>query len=293
MSTSFLQQVRLGIVCVCCLFMLLLLSACSNIVGGTGVNSGTVVGSIQSVSTANHSITVNVNGQIVTISNLTDQQITALQSQVGKRYSFSVQETQGSANSYTMSDNTDPTETDNATPVVNITSTPETSDGTTTTNVTGGISFIGKVQQTNGSIIVIAMPNGQTLSMTVVNGQSDLAHVGGSIPAINTVVKVEANAMTDGSFTLSKLEATDAGDLQDATKINTVDMHGTTTQAVGSDNIVHMKVGSKIFAFVLNSSSELKDFANAQAITNNQPVKVEVLFNGSNGSILKIENNND
>ncbi len=293
MSTSFLQQVRLVIVCVCCLFMLLLLSACSNVVGGTGVNSGTVVGSIQSVSTANHSITVNVNGQIVTISNLTDQQITALQSQVGKRYSFSVQETQGSANSYTMSDNTDPTETDNATPVVNITSTPETSDGTTTANVTGSISFIGKVQQTNGSIIVIAMPNGQTLSMTVVNGQSDLAHVGGSLPAINTVVKVEANAMTDGSFTLSKLEATDAGDLQDATKINTVDMHGTTTQAVGSDNIVHMKVGSKIFAFVLNSTSELKDFANAQAITNNQPVKVEVLFNGSNGSILKIENNND
>ena len=288
MNTFFLKQVRLTIVGICSIGILLLFSACSGIASGTGTG-GSIVGKIQSVSAVNHSVIINVNGQNITVSNLTDSQITSLQTQIGKTYSFQVQATQNNTNSYTINSNTDPTENDGATPVVNVTETPNDS----VNNEPGSLSFIGKVQQVNGSTIVVAMPNGQTLSMVVVNGQSDLTDIGGTLPAVNTMVKAEANANTDGSFTLSKLEATDANDLQDSTKLNTLDIQGTTTQAVGSDNIVHIKVGSKNFAFALSSTSELKDFANAQAIVNNQAVKVEVLFTGSNGSILKIENSNN
>ena len=287
MNTFFLKQVRLVIVGLCSIGFLLLFSACSSLATGTGTG-GTIVGKLQSVSAANHSVVVNVNGQNITVSNLTDQQITSLQTQVGKTYTFQVQATQNSSNSYTINSNTDPTENDNATAIVDVTETPNTNVDTEI----GSLSFMGRVQQVNGSTIVVAMPNRQTLTMTVINGQSDLSNIGGRLPAVNTMVKAKANANADGSFTLSKLDTTDVSDVQDLTKINTLDVQGVTTQAVGSDNAVHVKVGSKNFAFALTSTSELKNFANAQAIASNQAVKVEVLFNGSNGSIVKIENSN-
>ena len=287
MNALFLRQVRLVIVGLCSIGFLLLFSACSGLTTGTGAG-GTIVGKLQSVSAANHSVVINVNGQNITVSNLTDQQITSLQTQVGKTYTFQVQATQNSTNSYTINSNTDPTENDNATAVVDVTETPNSGVNTET----GSLSFLGRVQQVSANTIVVAMPNRQTLSMTVVNGQSDLSNIGGSLPAVNTMVKAEANANADGSFTLSKLESADASDTQDLTKINTLDVQGVTTQAVGSDNAVHVKVGSKSFAFALTSTSELKDFANAQAIASNQAVKLEVLYNGSNGSIVKIENSN-
>ncbi|GAC1425439.1 MAG: hypothetical protein PVS3B3_32090 [Ktedonobacteraceae bacterium] len=287
MNTFFLKQVRLAIVGVCSIAILLLFSACSGVASSTGTG-GTIVGKIQSISAVNHSVVVNVNGQNITVSNLTDQQIAGLQTQVGKTYSFQVQAAQNSTNSYTINSSTDPTETDNATPIVNVT---EPSNNGVNTEP-GSLSFIGKVQQVNSGNITIAMPNGQTLSMAIVNGQSELSTNGGTLPAVNTMVKASANANTDGSFTLSKLETIDASDAQDPNKLNTVDMQGITTQAVGSDNVVHIKVGSKSFAFALTANSELKNFANAQAIATNQAVKIEVLFNGSNGSIVKIENSN-
>ncbi|GAC1680755.1 MAG: hypothetical protein NVS9B9_02190 [Ktedonobacteraceae bacterium] len=287
MNTFFLKQVRLAIVGVCSIAILLLFSACSGVASSTGTG-GTIVGKIQSISAVNHSVVVNVNGQNITVSNLTDQQIAGLQTQVGKTYSFQVQAAQNSTNSYTINSSTDPTETDNATPIVNVTD--PSNNGVHTEP--GSLSFIGKVQQVNSGNITIAMPNGQTLSMAIVNGQSELSTNGGTLPAVNTMVKASANANTDGSFTLSKLETIDASDAQDPNKLNTVDMQGITTQAVGSDNVVHIKVGSKSFAFALTANSELKNFANAQAIATNQAVKIEVLFNGSNGSIVKIENSN-
>ncbi len=288
MNTFLLKHLRLGIVGICSIAVLLLFSACSSL--GIGTGNGTIVGKLQSVNAANHSVVINVNGQNLTVSNLTDSQIASLQTQIGKTYSFQVEATQNTSNSYTITSNTEPTENDDATPVVNVTETPD--DVVNTATTTGSLSFTGKVQQANSSAIVVTMPNGQTLSMRVVNGQSDLSDFAGSLPPVNTIVKVEANANTAGSFTLSKLETTDTNDAQDPTKLNKLDVQGVTTQAIGSDNIVHVKVGSKTFAFALTPTSQLKDFTNVQAILSNSAVKLEVLFYGGNGSVVKIENSN-
>lgn len=291
MKQSLLKQVRLVVVCVCSLFVMVLFSACSGVVGGTGTNAGnTITGSIQSVNAATHSVVLNVNGQTITVSNLTDQQITSLKSQVGKTYSFQVQGTQTASNSYTIGANTEPIESDTATPVVNGTTATDTNNSGI--NEPGSLSFIGKVQSASGSTIVVAMPNGQTLSANIVNGQSDLSKFGGNLPAVNTIVKVKANANADGSFLLAELDTANTEDVQNTTKLNTVDIQGTTTQAVGSDNVVHLKVGNKNFAFATSPNTELKNFANVQAIASNQAIKVEVLFNGSNGTLLKVENSN-
>ncbi|GAC1402679.1 MAG: hypothetical protein NVSMB49_19110 [Ktedonobacteraceae bacterium] len=292
MKQSLLKQVRLIVVCVCSLFVMLLFSACSGALGTTGTNAGnTLTGSLQSVNAATHSVVLNVNGQTITVSNLTDQQITALKTQVGKTYSFHVEGTQSGSNSYTIGTNTEPIESDNATPVVESTTTADTNNSGV--NEPGSLSFIGKVQSASGSTLVVAMPNGQTLAANIVNGQSDLSKFGGNLPAVNTVVKVNANANTDGSFLLAELDTTGTEDVQNTTQLNTVDIQGTTTQAVGSDNVVHLKVGNKNFAFATSPNTELKDFANVRAIASNQTIKVEVLFNGSNGTLLKAENGND
>ncbi len=291
MHQSLLNQARLVAVCVCSLFVMLLFSACSGVVGGTGTNAGgTITGSIQAVNAANHSVALNVNGQTITVSNLTDQQITALQTQVGKTYSFQVQGTQTAPNSYNIGVNTDPTETDNATPVIN--GTTETDTNNSGVNEPGSLSFVGKVQSASGNTLVVTMPNGQTLATNIVNGQSDLSKFGGNLPAVNTLVKVKANANTDGSLLLTELNTIDTEDIQNTTKLNTADIQGTTTQAVGSDHVVHLRVGNKNFTFTTSPSTELKDFANIQAIADNQAIKAEVLFNGSNGTLLKVGNGN-
>ena len=287
MNTFFLKQVRSAIVGICSIAILLLFGACSSIANGASTG-GTIVGRIQSINATNHSVVLNINGQNITVSDLNDSQITNLQTQVGKTYSFSVQATQNSTNSYTINNNTEPTENDNATPIVSVTEAPN--DGVN--NETGSLSFTGRVQQVNGNTVVVGMPNGQALSMVVVNGQSDLTDIGGRLPAVNTLLKANANANTDGSFTVSKLEAVDANDAQNPSKLNQLDVQGTTTQAVSADNVVHVKVGNKTFAFTLTSTSELKNFTNTQAIAGNSAVKLEVLCNGNTSSVLKIENGN-
>src|SRR5216683_3048726 len=65
--------------------------------------------------------------------------------------------------------------------------------------------------------------------------------------------------------------------------MNTVDFKGVTTSAVGSDGVIHFKVGNKSYSFSISSSTDLGDFNNAQSIQANQAVKVEVLFNGNSG----------
>jgi hypothetical protein len=65
-----------------------------------------------------------------------------------------------------------------------------------------------------------------------------------------------------------------------------------TTSAVGSDNVVHFQVGKKPYSYAIVNGAKVKDFASAQAISANQHVKVEVQFNGSNGSITQIKSDN-
>jgi hypothetical protein len=265
------------------LLMLVLVSACTGVTqnpsGGTSV---TIVGKVQSVDAKNHTVTLNVNGQVITISNLTDQQVALLQNQVGKNYRIQV--TQNSDGTYNANTNSNPVEDNTATPGIEQSETPGPQQ--TEAPSQGSISFIGTVKTVSASSITVSMPDGSSLTMSIVNGQTKMEN---GLPTANQLVKVEATAnTTDGSFTATSLKPADANESE--SDKNTVDYKGTTSSAVGSDNVIHFKVGNKSFSFTISSSTKLKDFANAQAIGANQLVKVTVQFNGSTGTVLKVEN---
>jgi hypothetical protein len=289
MSTSLLKRIQLGLVCLVCLFVMALLSACAGVAGTTGNSTASITGSIQSVSAANHTVTINVNGQTYTIGGLSDQQVQALQSQVGKVYTVQVTQN-GSA--YTITAGTDPQLDENGTPGVN--ETPNNNQGNNGQNngpiEPGSIQFIGKVQNVNNTSLTVIMPDGQALTMTIVNGLTDVSDLKGNQLAVGQLLKVTATANTDGSFNATKLGLTDNGDLQNQ---NTVQYQGVTTSAVGSDHVIHFNVGNKSFSFPISANADLSDFNNnALAIGANQSVKVKVVFTGTSGSAIKVSNNN-
>ncbi len=238
----------------------------------------TLSGSVVSVDLNNHTVTLNVNGQIKTINNVPNDVLTTLQSQVGKAYSIQV--TQNSDGSFSIESGT------NVTLEANETS---TSNETSTVNEPGSIDFIGKVQSVNSSSIVVSLPDGSTLPLNIMSGQTDLSKFNGAQPAVGQLIKVSATA-NNGSFTAKELKPTDVGDLKDQ---NSVTFQGVTTQAVGSDRVIHFTVGNKSFRFAIASTAELKDFGgNAQSIANGTSVKVKVLYSGTSGSALDVSNNN-
>jgi len=284
-----LNRFRMVIVCMAGLLLMALFTACAGVTTTNGTVS--ITGKIQSVDVANGTVTLNVQGQSqqIVIKGLSSAQVSALQSQVGKTYTITA--TQNSDGSYQIDVNGNP-----------VLSAPGTPEGiqTADTNETpsapeqGNISFIGKVQSSSSSSIVVSMPDGSTLSMNIVNGQTDLSDFNGSLPGANQLIKVEANANSDGSFTATKLKTTDSGDTSNQTKLNTVDFQGITTSAVGSDRVIHFKVGNKSYSFSIGSNADLGDFNNnAQSIQANQAVTVEVLFNGNSGSVVKVSNANN
>jgi hypothetical protein len=260
------------------LLMMILVTACAGVPGTSG---NTITGAIVSVNTAQHSATLNVNGQQVTVSGLTDQQVTTLQAQVGKTYTLQV--TQGSGNSYTINSNSTPELNETNTPQPNVT---ETTNSTSLEQ--GNISFTGKVQSVGNNRILVSMPNSQTLSMSI-NSQTDLSDFNGALPTTGTLVKVKATANTDGSFTASTVKPATPGDLDQ----NVIDYHGVTISAVGSDRVLHFKVATKSYSFTIGSAANLSDFNNnAQSIGNNLQVKVEVQFNGATGTVIKVGDSN-
>ena len=270
------------LVCVIGLLMMILVTACAGVPGTSG---NTITGAIVSVNTAQHSATLNVNGQQVTVSGLTDQQVTTLQAQVGKTYTIQV--TQGSGNSYTINSNSTPELIETNTPQPNVTETTNSTEPQTSLEQ-GNISFTGKVQSAGNNRIVVSMPNGQTLSMSI-NSQTDLSDFNGALPTTGTLVKVEATANTDGSFTASTVKPATPGDLDQ----NVIDYHGVTTSAVGSDRVLHFKVATKSYSFTIGSTANLSDFNNnAQSIGNNLQVKVEVQFNGATGTVIQVGDSN-
>jgi hypothetical protein len=275
-----LKAVKQIVVGIAALVLMVLFSACAGVGTTTsgGVTNVTLTGSVVSVDLNNHSVTLNVNGQTKTINNVPNDVLTTLQSQVGKVYSIQV--TQNSDNSYSIQAGT------NVTPEANETS---SSTGTPGVNEPGSIDFIGKVQSVNSGSIVVSMPDGSTLSMSIVNGQTDLSKFNGALPGAGQVIKVSATA-NNGSFTATELKPTDSGDLQDQ---NTVTFQGVTTQAVGSDRMIHFTVGNRSFNFAIASTAELKDFSgNAQSIANGTSVKVKVQFSGTSGTAIDVSNSN-
>ena len=283
-----LNRFRMVIVCVAGLLLVALFTACAGVTTTNGAVS--ITGKIQSVDVANGTVTLSVQGQSqpIVIKGLSSAQVSALQSQVGKNYTITA--TQNSDGTYQIAVN--------GNPVLSAPGTPEgiqTAEANETPSAPeqGSISFIGKVQSASSSNIVVSMPDGSTLSMNIVTGQTDLSDFNGSLPGANQLIKVDANANSDGSFTATKLKTTDSGDTSNSTKLNTVDFQGVTTSAVGSDRVLHFKVGNKSYSFGIGSTTDLGDFNNnAQSIQANQAVKVEVLFNGNSGSVVKVSNAN-
>ncbi|HYL44182.1 MAG TPA: DUF5666 domain-containing protein [Ktedonobacteraceae bacterium] len=273
-----LRKIGVGIaICVVGLVMMVLTSACAGISGSNNV----VRGSISSVNAQNHTVTLNFNGQSITISGLTDQQVAQLQSQVGK--TFSLQATQNSDGTYTIVAGSNITHED-ATPSANKTETPGSND-TTNAREPGNIQFIGSVQSVGNGSIVVKMPDGSSLSMSV-NAQTENSDFNGAQPGVGQFIKVKATANTDGSFSAAELKSTDNSDPQDK---NTVEYQGITTSAVGSDGFIHFGVGNKSYSFHIGAGADLSDFNNnAQSISNNQAVKVKVVFQGATGSITKV-----
>ena len=285
------QTIVLGIIGV---VLMVLFSACSGVVGNGGPGTSyKITGQVQTTSSASHSVTLTVNGQSITITGLTDQELAALQPQVGKTYTIVA--TQNSDGSYTISSNSTPVVTvggttgiETDTPEANQTQTPEQSP---TGSVQGSIQFIGKVQSVSSSSITVAMPDGTNVTMSIVNGQTDMSDFNGALPGNGQLIKAEANANTDGSYTATKLGVTDSGDVQNQ---NVVTFQGMTTSAVGSDNVIHFTVGSKSYSYTIGSGADLGDFNNsAQSIGNNQAVKLDVTFNGTTGTVTKVSNANN
>jgi len=283
-----LNRFRMGIICLAGLLLMALFTACAGV--STTNDTVSITGKIQSVDVANGTVTLNVQGQSqpIVIKGLSSAQASALQGQQGKTYTITA--TQNSDGSYQINVNGKP-----------VLSAPGTPEGIETPNANetagtpgqGSISFIGKVQSASSSNIVVSMPDGSTLSMNIVNGQTDLSDFKGSLPGANQFIKVDANTNSDGSFTATKLKTTDSGDTSNQTKLNTVDFQGVTTGSVGSDGVIHFKVGNKSYSYTIGSNADLGDFNNnAQSIQANQAVKVKVQFNGSTGTVIKVGNAN-
>ena len=284
MNQSLVNRVRLLVASVGILFVMVLFSACSGgaIIGTSGPNGSTqVTGSVVSVNSQAHSVTLNVNGQQITVTGLTDTQIQALQTQTGKQYTIQV--SSAGTNTYAINAGTDPLENDNGTPSI-------TTQNTSNTQV-GEIEFIGAVQSSTASSVTVRTPDGQTLQMNIVNGQSDLSDLNGVVPGVGQLVQVKAVTNPDGSFMISKLDAPKADDLQ---KQNIVTYTGMTISAVGADNKLNFKVGNKSFSYQIGIGADLKDFNNnAQSVSSNVMVKADVQFNGSTGTVTSISNAND
>ncbi len=285
-----IQRFPMIIVCAVSILFMALFAACSGVAVPTTNSPSTVTGTIKSVDTTNGSVTLTVNGQDVTINGLSSAQVAQLQSQVGKTYSITA--VQNSDGSFTISTGSNAITIAVGTPA-GIQTPGSNGSGSAGTPVAGTISFIGKVQNSSSNSVVVSMPNGSTLSLNIVNGTTNLGDFNNTTPTVGATIKVDANANTDGSYTATKLGSTDQGDLSNPTKLNTVEFHGMTTSAVGSDNVLHFAVGNKSYGYTIGSGADLSDFNNsAQSIQANQMVKVTVLFSGSNGSITKVSLNN-
>jgi hypothetical protein len=293
MKQSLLNHMRSLLICITGLCIIVFFAACSGVATTTDANgnqSVTLQGQVQSVNPSAHSAVFLAQGQSVTVSQLTDQQVATLQSQIGK--TFTLQVTKTGDTTYTVNVGTNIQE--GANPVATTTTASSTNGQptTTATSYPGTIDFIGKVQSINASSITVAMPNGDALPMAL-NAATDREDFMNGQPTVGQLIKVETYTNPDGSFTAKKLDTVKLEDQNNTFKINSVDFEGVTTNTVGADNVLHFNVGSKNYSYAINTSTQLKHFTNPQSIVANTPVKVKVQFNGSNGTVTKVENGND
>src|SRR5215831_14534550 len=208
MQQPIIHRLQMAVICILGLALMVLVTACASVSSTSTGSTTTIKGTLVSINASQHSATINVNGQQVTVGGLTDQQVAALQSQVGKTYSLQVT---GNGNSYTIVPNSTPVLGETETPEVKITP----SVGVTqqpTTFAPGSLDFMGTVRSVSASNLTVSMPNGSTLVMSI-TALTDRSHFGGGLPANGQLIKVEATANADGSFTAAKLDTTDANDV--------------------------------------------------------------------------------
>src|SRR5215472_16903395 len=105
MLQPLVHRVQMAVLCIAGLMLMLLVTACAGVSSTNTSSTTTIKGTLVSVNASQHSATVNVSGQQVTVGGLTDQQVAELQQQVGKTYSLQVT---GSGNSYTIVSNSSP-----------------------------------------------------------------------------------------------------------------------------------------------------------------------------------------
>jgi hypothetical protein len=162
------------------------------------------------------------------------------------------------------------------------TTTPRANQPTAT--IPGNIQLTGLVKSVDASTIIVQMPDGPlTMSITP---QTDRSHDKNGLPAVGQLVKVDTS-FTNGAFTATKLESTDAKDAQDQ---NIVQYQGQALSPVGADHILHFGVGNKTWNFQITRATGLSKFGNStQAIQAGQMFRVKVQFSGSNGTALKID----
>jgi ribosome maturation factor RimP len=295
MKKSLLNHVRPLIVCIVGLCIMVFFAACSGVATTTTNANGTQTVNLQGklLSINGQSATFLYNGQQVTVNNLSPDQIALLQPQVGK--TVTIQVTQTGATTYNVNVNTNVQVDGTPVTTTNTTTTTTTNNGqptTTTTVAQGKLDFVGKVQSINANSITVTMPNGDALTMAI-NNLTDREDFNGGLPTQGQQIKVEGYTNPDGSLTAKKFGILKADDQANTIKLNTVDFQGVTSSGVASDNVLHFNVGTKSYSYAMNSTTQMKDFVNSQAIQANQIVKVEVLFNGQNGTVTKVENGND
>lgn len=267
------------------LVLLVLFTACAGV--GTNGSTISITGTITDVNPANHSVTLSAGSQSYTINGLTDQQVQELQSQKGQTYT--IQATQNSDGSYTITVGNGPVQANGQTPGTNGI-TPTATGASSTTGVPGSISsLVGPVQNVSSSSLTVTMPDGTALTMAI-TVQTNQSKLNGAPLSVGQKVKVDVTGTTTGLFA-KEIKIADAGDLNDA---NTLDFQGTTTQAVGSDRVLHFLVGNHPFSYTLGPTANLNDFnGNAGNIASGTVVKVKVQFNGTTGSVIKVSNAND
>jgi Domain of unknown function (DUF5666) len=270
MKASFLRNV---VISIAILVVMVLFSACS----GLGNGQSTLTGSI--VSASNGTVVISVNGQQQTIKNVPASIIQSLQNQVGKVYTIQV--TTNSDGSFSIVGGSNVTLDNNeGSPTTNETPTTET----TTANEPGSMTFYGTVQSAGSNSLVVTMPTGGTISFTT-NSSTDLADWNNGLPSVGTHVKVAVNANSDGSFTATKV-----GNVDTANNTTQAQYTGVTTAAVGSDHVLHFKVGNQSFSFPIATGTDLSAFTNS-SIPSGANVSITVQFNGSNGSVIEVSNN--
>lgn len=174
--------------------------------------------------------------------------------------------------------------------------TQSTSSGTQPTTTSAAVSFspgelqfIGTVNSVSSNTITVSMPDNNAFTMNV-TAATDRSKFNGGLPTNGQQVKATATANPDGSFTATKLDTTDS---KDTTSQSIVNYKGVTTSTVGTDRVLHFKVGTKSWGYPFDANTNLKDFnGDPQTIQANQPVKVSVQFNGLVGTVLTVENSN-